>query len=369
MQKKLGASALAIAAVAAASLGGTGTASATGIESLTSGSLPLITFATPTGSMEGPSRQHQEANTRRNTFGLRFMSMPPALGLTGGSLEDGTTTAWRPSGGLFGMSAGDKWSPGVTFWGGVSYASTENDFAATAFDDDTYSLSAGVDKKFGKFTVGLYASASVSDTESSFNGGSSNTTTLTMGPYLNYQLNDMFRFEVNLGGNVGEVDNRRVAGAAVITGNQDTAGWFASGAANIDHWIGNFGLNGRLGYLFADSKNSPYVDSTATAIAGVESHFEQLQVSGQVSYYVGGSSGVGFLPYIKAEYLYDISREELRTAPGTLQPANDRDEIVLGAGFSVFSDGPISGGLSFTKGFARDQFDNWSLSGNVSYAF
>jgi len=302
-----------------------------------------------------------------------ILAPPPSQTGSGGS-QAGEETAsskryWNTRPGFSGLAGGDEILPGVTLWTALNYSSHENDFAATASDGDTTSISIGVDKQFtDRLTIGLFGSHHNSDTDTPFNGGDTSETGITAGVYGSYMLTDIFRTEISMGHGVSEYENRVVAAGVQTTGTQNGSSWFASASLNADHWIGDIGLGGRIGYLFSDAEQHAYVDSAGTFIAGFQPHFEQVQVSGQVSYYIQGGN-IGMLPYVRLEYLYDVSREKLMTPAGTTQPANDRDEIVLGVGLSLFSDGPLSGGIGFTKSFARDQIDSWSLSGNLSYSF
>ena len=263
------------------------------------------------------------------------------------------------AGGLFGL--GDD----ASVWASGSHNSAENDFAATAFESDTKSASFGGDVRLDEIaTLGAFLSLSDTESSTSFNGGGSETNTVSFGPYVSAVVNENVFVDASFGFLFMESDNRRtpVGGGTVITGGQGGTGMFGAANLNYSRWLENVNLNGRVGVTAANVRNESYTDSTGVAIAGFGSETVQLQLEAQASYFFDN-----FAPFVRFGYNVEAS-PDIATAPGTPQPANDKDEFTVGGGVNLFGFGPVSGGINYSRTLARSEFSSWTVVGQISVA-
>ncbi len=266
-----------------------------------------------------------------------------------------------------GIAAGEQSAvlgDNMSVWSSINYSEAESDFAATAFKSETTGGSVGIDYMLSKFvTLGAYVSYSDTDTNSTFNGGSSDTQTFSFGPYATFVVDDMFNVDASIGYSTSDIDNTRTVGAVVATGSQNGDTVFMSIGLNGMKWYDNIGVSGRLGWSYSDTDNDAYTDSLATAFAATDSQLGQIQLGGQVSYYTEN-----FMPYIGATYVYDVISDDVTTVAPP-QPDNDDDEVRLEGGLSIFGTGAFSGGLSANYTVLREDYEAWGVGGNVSLRF
>lgn len=266
----------------------------------------------------------------------------------------------------------DGWLTNVSAWTSISHGEFENEFPLTRYDSDTMSWSVGADYQLAEeFFLGAFFVYSDTDTNTPFNRGGADASTVSFGPYASYRFNDWLSGDFSVGYTSSDIDNSRTTAAGVrITGEQESRGWFTATNANVTHWIQNWALGGRVGFIFSEARNGSYTDSTNTRILRTQSNLGQLQLEAQARYYVPEiAAGVSALPYVKVAYNNDFDRDKIRTAAGNAQPPNDEDEVALGFGATLFGEGPVSGGIDVSKTFAREDFGAWSLTGRLSYHF
>jgi autotransporter-like protein len=271
------------------------------------------------------------------------------------------------SGNFNGVAAGEESSAitdRLSVWASANYSEAESDFAPTAYKSETTGGSVGLDYAVSDYvTIGAFLSYNDTDTTTAFNGGGSDTKAITFGPYASFVVDDIFNIDASLGYTSSDIDNRRTVGAVVATGNQDGDTKFFSIGLNAMKWYDNIGVSGRVGWSYSDTDNDAYTDSLGTAFVATNSQLGQLSLGGKVSYY-GGS----FMPYIGATYKYDAISDNVTTvAPPS--PANDKDEVSLEAGVSLFGDGPLSGGISGNYSVLREDYEGWGLGANIAYRF
>jgi len=271
------------------------------------------------------------------------------------------------SGNFNGIAAGEEGSAitdKLSVWASANYSEAESDFAPTAYKSETTGGSVGVDYVVSDFvTVGAFLSYNDTDTTTAFNAGGSDTKSITFGPYASFVVDDMFSVDASVGYTTSDIDNSRTVGAVVATGNQDGDTAFVSVGLNAMKWYDNIGLSGRVGWSYSDTDNDTYTDSLGTVFAATNSQLGQVSVGGKVSYYAGS-----FMPYVGATFKQDVISNNVTTvAPPS--PANDKNEVSLEAGVSLFGDGPLSGGISANYSVLREDFEGWGLGANIAYRF
>ncbi len=271
-----------------------------------------------------------------------------------------------------GIPAGDSLEGKLSVWGSGAYSDSDDSFTTTRYDSETWSVSLGGDYALrDDLIVGLFGTWSDTDSDSSFNNGGSDSDGWSVGPYATYVLNEYLSVDLSFGYSLQDIDNHRRAGGTTITGSQDSRSWFVSTNVNGTYWIDNWGLGGRIGLIHSDADNDGYTDSAGAAINGTESEFTQMQFSGDVSYYIADvlGEGWGLVPRVSLAYNNDVTFQEVKAAGTAVAPDNDRDEFLVGVGASLFGNGPLSFGFDVTKSFEREDFDSYSVSGNVGFRF
>ncbi len=271
------------------------------------------------------------------------------------------------AGGFEGMAAGDEGSAisdKLSIWTSVNYSEAESDFPGIAFKSDTTSGSIGVDYVVSdKVNIGAFLSYAETETTSGFNGGGSDTDSFTFGPYVSFVLDDVFTMDGSIGYTRSDIDNRRLVGGVIVTGQQDGDTAFVSANLNAQKWYGNWGVSGRAGFSYSSTDNDSYTDSVGTTFAATESQLGQLQAGAKVSYYTSN-----LLPYFGVTYMYDAISDDVTTTTPP-QPDNDNDEVQLEAGIALFGEGAWSGGISGNYSLFREDYEAWGIGGNISFQF
>lgn len=327
--------------------------------------LPSNTFvATSTSGTTnaiGPLLQLEQMQTLQATLQPHLLMLFIMQQLSGANLPEGM------SGNFNGLAAGEEGSAitdKLSVWASANYSEAESDFAPTAYKSETVGGSVGLDYVVSDFvTVGAFLSYNDTDTTTAFNAGGSDTKAITFGPYASFVVDDMFSIDASVGYTSSDIDNSRTVGAVVATGNQDGDTKFLSIGLNGMKWYDNVGVSGRVGWSYSDTDNDTYTDSLGTVFAATNSQLGQISVGGKVSYYAGS-----YMPYIGATYKYDAISDNVTTVTPP-SPANDKDEVSLEAGVSLFGDGPLSGGLSANYSVLREDFEGWGLGANIAYRF
>jgi hypothetical protein len=173
----------------------------------------------------------------------------------------------------------------------------------------------------------------------------------------------------------GEHDNK-VGGGASARGDQETDGFFISMNANANYWVGNFGVQGRLGFLHSDMETDSYNLSSGGAIAripGTNNELTQISLATQFNYFY--DKGLPYfeeimaMPFFRITWNYDLDHDNIQLPFGVSQHPNDDDEVIVAWGVSLFGNGPFSGSIDTGYTAGRSEFKSWTVSGTVNYAF
>ncbi|RME35446.1 MAG: autotransporter outer membrane beta-barrel domain-containing protein [Gammaproteobacteria bacterium] len=278
-----------------------------------------------------------------------------------------------------GMNAGGSFD-NIGVWLSATGGVTDNDFVFTPFDNTNRGVQAGVDfTPTESSLLGVSVGYSHDDTETPFNGGDLDTDTFTGMLYGAMALGQNFSVDATLGYSDISTDERRLAaGVAGFTSDPFRTLAFGtpiSGEIDASRWFGTLNLNGfwtirhllleaQLGYLHSETNQDSFTETgggiTATA-RGETYSLSQWHVGATVGY----DFGTFLEPYAGVDYSYDISREEVRVAPGLQQPANDRSEMLVRLGMRYFGDNGISGALEWSTNALRQDIDSNTLLLNL----
>ena len=145
---------------------------------------------------------------------------------------------------------------------------------------------------------------------------------------------------------------------------------------NGNYWIGNYGVQGRLGFMHSYMSTDRYAlrsGGAAVGIAGTDNDLSQIQMAAQFNYFY--DKGLPFcekvmaMPFVRITANFDVQYDRIMVAPGFNNHPNDREEAVIGWGVSLFGDGPFSGSVETGYTAGRSEFESWNVSGTLNYAF
>lgn len=282
--------------------------------------------------------------------------------LRGGGGPRIVTTGWKRWFAEGGISAGDDAaSKGV--WASYGYTEFENDFVRTQYDGSSHLGLAGMDfSPWQDIIVGGFLGYETTNVDTVFNGGGLDADGYTVGVYVGALLGGSWTADASAGYSGIDTAVNRSGGGTKITGGTDTTRTFAAtnlyGQRAWKKWL----LTGRAGYLYARNRDDVFTESNGRAVSSRRTRVVQVKLGGEAAYTVGSIE-----PYAHGTYSLDISRTDVVLTPG-LQPSNDEDDFVLGAGFRYFGRG-LTGQARISTRLGRDDIDEVSADASVRWDF
>lgn len=267
--------------------------------------------------------------------------------------------------GAQGLAGGDTpmlkdWS----IWSSVVGRQTENDFAPEEQDSDIWTLSMGADRPVGESTtVGVSLTLTREEADTAFGTGNRNADSIFIAPYANFKLNDWLSADVSLGYGHTDTNQMRSVFGAPVTGSHDSQTVF--GAANLTaaKWHGSTLMSGVIGLSGSSTRRDGFTESDGTVNPSDTSELLQARLGGTVGYYTAP-----MLPYLSAEYIYDLDYERSAVAGAP----NDRDEFRVTLGSHIYGTGRnqnLSGGFAVSHQLGRDSKDDTSVNLSFRLAF
>jgi outer membrane autotransporter protein len=265
-----------------------------------------------------------------------------------------------------GMSAQAR-ARGIGLWANVSYSNYDDDLPSTAFDGDTITGFAGIDYQVhDQLILGVGIGYENSDVDTAFNSGNSDTDGITGMAYVVIltQL-PWLSFDFNAGYTDTDTDSRRITPAgALVTSSNDGQRVFGGGNTNVSFWFDNFNVGGNFGYVFSRSTTDRFIESNGTIVPTSDVSLAQIRVGARASYYWPLAQ-----PYVSVTYEHDTVHNQVDVGPGQLVPSDDPDDVVVGGGVNFSITDQISGGIDGSVVLGRDNFDSFTVSGNIRYSF
>lgn len=169
----------------------------------------------------------------------------------------------------------------------------------------------------------------------------------SIAPYVAIPLNANWMFDASVG--IGRTDIDSKTGAVVASAKDRRT--FNSLSLTYGTNMGKWQMQYKASYLGSKDK---FNTTPATS-----SKLNQVRIGGQATYDAGNT-----LPYFAVNFIRDVS-----TPPAIVGSANDRDAIQLQAGVNIFSNGPLSGGISYSHEANRKEVKNNILVANLSFRF
>lgn len=252
-------------------------------------------------------------------------------------------------------------------WASYQRSDFEDDFAATAFDADRDAVFVGADvSPWDHFVIGVAIGYASSDIDTAFNAGNQDIDEFTVVPYLGALVSDKLGvpFDLGVDFSIGystiDIEQFRTAAGTRVTSELDADRWFVSGNVNASKAYGPWYLTGRGGLLWARDDNDGFTESDGTVVGDRKFTLGQARIGAEVAYTWNAMWG-SLEPFLNATYQHDFQREDLVVATGR-QPANDNDDVDLGAGLRVFGRERLSGTFEYHTVLGREDFDSDSFS-------
>jgi len=289
---------------------------------------------------------------------------------TAGTQLAATGTGFSASSGI---NAGNGDMVGV--WASASFTSVEEDSASTRFDGDHYTLLAGADYQIDdQILIGLSLGYEDHDYDTQYNNGSVEGDGFTIAPYAAYTIDQTFSVSLTAGYSDLEYDTTRAdpGGANVTaTGNTDADRYFVEGRINAYWPVDLWRIRGSLGLLHGNEEKDAYTetlsDGSTNAVASQETEFSQFNLNTEWGYELSP----GFVPYLKAGIQYDLDKDDIVVGAGqTASAFNDEDfGGVFGVGARFNVDNAITAGIEASTVEFRDDYEEYTIQGNLRVAF
>jgi hypothetical protein len=258
-------------------------------------------------------------------------------------------------------------------WLGGQWSFIDDDNASTRSDGYVATGMIGADYRFSEnFVAGLAFGYERTDIDTDFNRGDLEGDGFTVAPYIVLNLGRIFSVDATGGYTWLDYDVSRTtltAGTSAFSGTKSTGSidayrWFGAANFNADVNLRNWLLGGSIGGLFATEHHDGFTESSGTQRAAINSDLGRFTVSAKAGYafrYV--------TPYVKGAYEYDFHRDEVSTAGGDPQAANDTDRFVVGAGLDVHIGSHFSAGVEGTTLLSDEDFSNYTVRAQLRLHF
>lgn len=255
-----------------------------------------------------------------------------------------------------GLSAGDA-SMRHGIWTNIAYTSSEDDNLITESDMDINSYIIGYDYKLNdRMAIGVSVTYEAIDADLNFNSGSLDGDGYTVAPYFTMLLTDYLAMDVIAGYAIVDYDQDRNFGT--VTSSVDADRQFAQFALNGFHYIDQWSLNINLSFLYAHEGQDSYTESDGTKIKSNNIDFSQLSLGTEMAYSFKYAE-----PYITLAYERDTQYTKIS---GTSYDKSGGDG---GIGCRMFFNDQLSGDIYGSTKFGRDDYDEYSILGNLRYDF
>ena len=263
-----------------------------------------------------------------------------------------------------GYSAGED-VPRFSVWANGGFTWVENDFSSTAFDGNVITALVGADYWVTeKILIGAIGGYDRTDVDTSFNQGELESDGFTAGLYLAYLLGDNFSLEGLLGHTWtdSDMDRTSLAGAKV-TGSTNARRLFGSLGFSGNFQVDNFLLSPTVRHLVALETIDSFTESDGTRVGEETTDLGVLQFGGRASYLFEK-----FEPYVSALIELETFSTDTQVASGP-KPRDDRADLDVSAGLDFFPTDFISGGVELNHKFERENFDETTVSGTLTFVF
>ncbi|MBF0215292.1 MAG: autotransporter outer membrane beta-barrel domain-containing protein [Magnetococcales bacterium] len=242
-------------------------------------------------------------------------------------------------------SASTMTGSGVGLWINYDYTNADNDQAQSNSDLHTVALGGDMVVREG-LALGVALTGQWIDEKNLISN--SDTSVFTLAPYAALMLTDYLTMDATLGYSWLSEDQK----AAAANVSFDTNRWF--GAANLTAFNDDplWDVSFNLGYLFTQDRVDAFAAVAKNAIS-----FAQVHAGAEVGYRFER-----YQPYVNAAYQMDLVYEANNAT-------YDPNGAQLGAGVRLSINDRLQGEVQTSTIISRNDYDQYSLMGNLKYSF
>ena len=296
--------------------------------------------------------------TKSNDSGVGLSYDKTSVGVNAGDSMNGFSLTAGRDFGQMGLSAGATADNGLGIWINASYINTEDKHFVSQSDGDMFMVIAGIDKRVtDDAAIGI--AFTYEDNEEDTNirsagAGMAESSAFTVAPYGVAMLTDSVTLDASAGFSWVDSDKRSAAG---VTSSFDSTRLFMALNLNGYASAGKFDLSSSFGWLSAWEEVEAYVDSAAQASSEKTNELSQVSVKGEVSY-----------PTETVEPYINMRLEKDLTWTDVVGIVHDEYGATLGGGIRFWA-GNMIGELNGEVDVGREQFEQYSIMGNLRYEF
>jgi hypothetical protein len=251
-------------------------------------------------------------------------------------------------------------------WANSGPTWVDNDFRNTDFQGRLVTALAGADYWLTEaILIGGFGGYERTDVDTDFNRGELDANGITAGLYGAVLVGENFSIEAQLGHTwtKTDMDRRTLTGGRLVTGSTESRRLFGSLGFTGDFQIGNFLVSPTVRHLLAHERSDSFTESDGTRVDESAVALGILQVGGRASYLFEK-----FEPFVSLFGELETVSTDTKVASGP-KPRDDRASLDLSVGLDFFPTELISGGVELNHTFERENFEETTLSANVSFSF
>ena len=263
---------------------------------------------------------------------------------------------------MTGLSSGGQGSP-FCVWVSATASALRNDLISTKYDGHLYLMMIGLDYRVNKnLLLGMAIGYEWTELATIFNNGSMESDGFSISPYAAYLINDSFSIDLMVSFSDLDYDTERMF--TTVYGDYDADRIMVSSNLNYYYLVGNWCLNARLGYMYAEEDADGFTESNGARIRQNDTDFGEIRFGGQASYFIND-----FELFFAAYYHYDTTMDRTRVEANMKRPSNDKDEVETTAGVNVLANDTLQFGAEVSRIFGRDDVENTSVLMNLRIMF
>ena len=255
-----------------------------------------------------------------------------------------------------GLSAGDA-PLNQGMWLNIGYTSVNDDDTVTESDSDISTYIVGYDYKLSdRMALGVAVTYEKINADLDFNNGDLDGDGYTIAPYFTMLLTDYLSMDVIAGYGLVDYDQDRNSGyvKSSVDADRQFCEFTVNGFTNIELWS----FNGHFSFLYAHEGQDSYRESDGTYNKDNNIDFAQLFAGIEVAYQFEHVE-----PYVTFDFEWDVQYEDIAGADYDDTGGNG------GVGCRFFFSDQFSGDVYGSARFCRDDYDDYSVIGNLRYEF
>ena len=218
------------------------------------------------------------------------------------------------NGQVIGMAAGD--SSNWSIWATPVYSGFRNNISPYTSDGNVALGLAGLEYNHNDFLIsGISLAIDSTRSNTNYNGGTYESTGVTVSPYMVYQINNNWMTDLSTGFGSSKPNT---SSATYGTGNTTANRFFASaGLTNRTELGKSWVISPRINYSYYRDHLDAYTSSTNTVNSALTSYMHQTKLGGTLSY-----EKPGFSPFISVFQLFSTQEYSASGTSPSVYPSS-----------------------------------------------